>query len=300
MWRLHLTFVVLTVLVISGIFFSSHFISIQMNIWLHREYYELVNINFDFKIVNQVCSKNSPMMLHVVISAANHNLHRDAIRKMCKNDTTTVKTIFALGLPKNETLQKKIEQENYLHEDIIQGNFDDTYRNLTYKHVMALKYLNYYCPKTNYLLKTDDDVFVNTKVLQQFVPILKTHHPSNLIMCKVLKKEPVHRTRSKWNVKKAEYLPDIYPTFCAGWMIIYSSDVVQYLYKKTHERKSEFFWIDDVFVSDRFKKITKGKKVVYDKPFMFSPPIKKVEEFKALWNFTLKQNVSENLEKFGV
>jgi hypothetical protein len=36
---------------------------------------------------------------------------------------------------------------------------------MTYKHIMALKWVVYFCPGVRYVLKTDDDTFVNTPVL---------------------------------------------------------------------------------------------------------------------------------------
>ncbi|XP_049818435.1 beta-1,3-galactosyltransferase 5-like [Aethina tumida] len=321
--KLHLVFMTLSVLAITGMLLSNRFEYIQIKISLYRDYYELVDIGFNFKILSQVCSENTPMMLHVVVSAANNILRRNVIRKMCKNDSAIVKTVFALGMPQNATLQKEIEQENYLYSDIIQGNFNDAYRNMTYKHVMALKYLNYYCSNANYLLKTDDDIFVNTKILQKFVSTnLKERYPKNLILCKPQMHAPVYRSSSKWNVLKSEYSPDFYPPYCPGWMIIYSSDVVKHLYQKSRERKNEFLWIDDVFVSgilatnlstphkrlssvyimprENIKKLNKGEEVVDDRPFIFSPPETSVAEFRALWNFTLTQDVPDTLEKFGV
>jgi hypothetical protein len=38
---------------------------------------------------------------------------------------------------------------------------------MTYKHIMALKWALYYCPRVRYVLKSDDDTFVNTPVLMR-------------------------------------------------------------------------------------------------------------------------------------
>lgn len=62
-------------------------------------------------------------------------------------------------------LQESLESENDQYHDIVQGSFRDAYRNMTYKHVMSLKWALYFCPRVRYVLKTDDDIFVNTPVL---------------------------------------------------------------------------------------------------------------------------------------
>lgn len=65
------------------------------------------------------------------------------------------------------SLQVSLESENDRYHDILQGSFKDTYRNMTYKHIMALKWVLYYCPEVRYVLKSDDDTFVNTPVLMR-------------------------------------------------------------------------------------------------------------------------------------
>jgi hypothetical protein len=64
-------------------------------------------------------------------------------------------------------LQAALETENDRHHDLLQGSFRDAYRNMTYKHVMALKWVLYFCPGVRYVLKADDDTFVNTPVLMR-------------------------------------------------------------------------------------------------------------------------------------
>jgi hypothetical protein len=64
-------------------------------------------------------------------------------------------------------LQVSLESENDQHHDLLQGSFRDAYRNMTYKHIMALKWVLHFCPGVRYVLKTDDDTFVNTPVLMR-------------------------------------------------------------------------------------------------------------------------------------
>ena len=43
--------------------------------------------------------------------------------------------------------------------------FQDTYRNLTLKTVMGLKWSAIFCPQARHVMKTDDDIFVNVPLL---------------------------------------------------------------------------------------------------------------------------------------
>jgi hypothetical protein len=172
--------------------------------------------------------------------------------------------LFLFGAVTDAALNDRIIEENRMHDDIIQGNFIDAYRNMTYKHVMALKWFKYYCHrKPNFLLKTDDDVFVNTPFLyrslenlilenqtiivdsQKKLPLFLA--PKNLILCKKSENLKALRYEVKWKVTYEEYNPEYYPPYCLGYAILYTADVVDQLYKKAQEAK--YFWIDDVFVT---------------------------------------------------
>ncbi|CAH0564229.1 unnamed protein product [Brassicogethes aeneus] len=114
-----------------------------------------------------------------------------------------------------------------------------------------LKYVNDYCSNAMYLLKIDDDVFVNMPQLTNFIQNdLSPNYTHNLIMANVKKNAPVFReTESKWRVSPEEFSSNVYPTYCPGWRIIYSMDIVQYLYRQSQNTAVKYFWIDDVFVT---------------------------------------------------
>jgi hypothetical protein len=61
---------------------------------------------------------------------------------------TRVKHIFLVGQSFNTTLNELIIQESKLYKDIIQGDFVDTYFNLTMKILMGLKWTHLYCYST--------------------------------------------------------------------------------------------------------------------------------------------------------
>jgi len=61
----------------------------------------------------------------------------------------------------------------------------DTYRNLTYKGVAALRWVDTYCSQATFVLKTDDDIFVNMFSLLRLLKKMtrKTPRPNGLLMC---------------------------------------------------------------------------------------------------------------------
>ncbi|NXD32714.1 B3GT4 galactosyltransferase, partial [Spelaeornis formosus] len=53
------------------------------------------------------------------------------------------------------------------HGDILQGDFADTYGNLTRKTLLLLRWARACCAGSPFLLKADDDVFVNVPAVTQ-------------------------------------------------------------------------------------------------------------------------------------
>ena len=64
-------------------------------------------------------------------------------------------------------LYLQIVEEYRTHGDIIQEDFVDSYMNLTLKTIMGIKWAQNYCSKASFILKTDDDIFVNIPLLME-------------------------------------------------------------------------------------------------------------------------------------
>ncbi|KAK4877213.1 hypothetical protein RN001_009719 [Aquatica leii] len=184
------------------------------------------------------CRSNAP---------ENYN-RRKSIRETWGNKQAQIEVLFMLGSVTDSKVQRELEEENKKYQDIVQGAFIDNYRNLTYKHVMVLKYAIYHCPQAKYILKTDDDVFVNMPTMLNFLTLeLSPHGAKNFLLCPKQEYSPVMRSNSKWVVSVSEYAEPYYPPYCLGIVIMYSPDVVFSLYQEL--QKSKYFWIDDVLVT---------------------------------------------------
>ena len=48
-----------------------------------------------------------------------------------------------------------------MHGDLVQGNFMDTYRNLTYKTVLGHMWVSSFCSQAEFVVKTDDEIYVD-------------------------------------------------------------------------------------------------------------------------------------------
>ncbi len=99
-------------------------------------------------------------LLVLVASAVGHTDRRAAIRATWgrKDEAAArrARVVFMLG---------RGEAEDGDEEDVLQEDFVDSYHNLTIKTMMGLKWAAVFCPQAKFLLKTDDDIFVNLPLL---------------------------------------------------------------------------------------------------------------------------------------
>lgn len=168
----------------------------------------------DFLWRNDINSIDKPPIVLILVHSAPRNWHkRNVIRETWGQKDSRARIFFLLGAVKSSSMQTRLKQENNMFQDIIQGNFYDAYRNMTYKHTMALKWFVYNCPKLKYLIKTDDDVFVNTPAVYDLLEA-GFNDERNLIFCYRIEEARIKRTyRSKWRVSTKEF---------PGWVCLFS------------------------------------------------------------------------------
>ncbi|XP_054260018.1 uncharacterized protein LOC128984702 [Macrosteles quadrilineatus] len=67
----------------------------------------------------------------------------------------------------------KVVEESGIYDDIIQEGFVDSY-NLTIKSVMMLKWVQQHCSSARFLMKSDDDIYLNLPALSEALqPVAK-------------------------------------------------------------------------------------------------------------------------------
>lgn len=187
-----------------------------------------------------------------------------------------IRVFFIMGSDEsNGPVMDNVRQEHIRHRDIIQGRFLDTYRNLTFKALFALKWATEYCSQADYVIRVSDDVFVNGYNLFDSLISLKPRlDPSNKAILGYLCEEGgvlVHRRPGqKWYVTKDEYPWDTYPSFITAHGFIMTKSVVKYLYNRAISKR--FFWLDDVFVTGLVLLGTSDVKIIDLKDFIYVGP----------------------------
>ncbi len=82
---------------------------------------------------------------------------RRVVRRTWANRTLfpRMNVAFVLGLTMNSSVDSRVEKENQKYGDILLGDFLDTYRNLSFKSLIAWRWIKYNCMKASYFLKMD-------------------------------------------------------------------------------------------------------------------------------------------------
>lgn len=117
--------------------------------------------------------RDGPGLFVAVISAPEYFHKRDIIRRTWQRHLQSDLSLanlaglgFIVGLTEGDNeIQKRIEKESVMYGDILQIEMIDDYYNLTLKVVGLLNWINDHCSRVDYVLKVDDDVYVNVQNL---------------------------------------------------------------------------------------------------------------------------------------
>lgn len=162
---------------------------------------------------------------------------------------TPIRVVFIMGVVLSDVeAQKALEFEHEQYHDIVQEDFIDAYKNLTYKGIAGLKWISTYCNHTKFVIKSDDDIFVNMFTLLRHLKSMDSHNKDNkgLLMCLVWNNMPVMRT-GKWKISENELKDNYYPTYCSGSAFTMSIDTVVRLHEVSYY--VPFFWVDDFYIT---------------------------------------------------
>ncbi|KAL3216326.1 hypothetical protein MRX96_051211 [Rhipicephalus microplus] len=123
--------------------------------------------------------------------------------------------VFLLGATPYQEVQRKVSAEHDIYGDVVQGDFVDSYENLTYKSVMLLRLAREKCSDTDFVLKIDDDVLLSVWDLAVIAnSLVGIKHSMWGYLYRGFR--PHRNVASKWYVSRDKYGPDTYPDFLSG------------------------------------------------------------------------------------
>ncbi|KAK8744597.1 hypothetical protein OTU49_000884, partial [Cherax quadricarinatus] len=198
----------------------------------------------------ELCENNGRELkvLVLITTAPDHEKHRTAVRQTWGHFSLRKDVVmaFVIGRTTNFNVQSNIDKENELFGDIIQANFIDHYSNLTLKTVSMFEWIKTYCSESHFVLKTDDDMFINMPLLLSFIESKANEdHVMYGRMAKGWK--PVRNKKSKYFIDTKTYSKSKYPDFLTGPAYLFTSDVVDDIYQKALD--TTFFVLEDVLLT---------------------------------------------------
>ena len=133
--------------------------------------------SFRYPINVPPCEDDQQFFISIISSTRNSN-RRHRVRRAWAStlNASSGSYAFVMGRPKNATVQQQIDEESEIFRDIIQIDMVDAYYNLSMKAAAVLNWIHSYCPIVPFVLKCDDDVFVNINNLIAVISKL----PSNV------------------------------------------------------------------------------------------------------------------------
>lgn len=226
-------------------------------------------------VTNTECGAEKLLFVILVISHPGNVALRDTHRTQVSWEALAAigaRRVFILadasgvGQPEFPAVERdRVLRESGLHKDLVVADFHEHYRNLTYKHVLALSWAAAFCPSAAFLLKMDDDIMVDVWALAELLQVGLSPDPQGSIQTRLgsvgrpLVRSEVwaagmvqrglrpQREGGKWRVTQAEYAGHVYPDFLSGWAYLATQPAAAAILQAVATLPP--FWIDDVHVT---------------------------------------------------
>ncbi|KAM7302033.1 beta-1,3-galactosyltransferase 1 [Ixodes scapularis] len=213
---------------------------------------------YRFTINPQLCSGKAGRSFLVLVQSASRNTERrNAIRDTwaspTKDSFSGIRLGFVLGTPRKASLNDKVLREADEYRDIIMSNFTESYYNLSLSTVTLLRWAVENCAGYDYLVKADDDAFLNLTALRKY---LSDKPKKNSIFGYLMRGYRPNRQReSKWYTPQDLYNKSRLPDFVSGFAYVITADAVPELYAAA--KVIPLFPLEDVYVTGMCRERTR-------------------------------------------
>lgn len=229
--------------------------------------------------------RNDTSVAVFVLSTVNNTQERYGIRttwgSVAKSNTwpperklnRKISIVFVTAKSRDSKIDNNnIQLEASKHGDIIHGDFIDDYRNLTLKSILVLKYASLYCKHVPYLVKSDDDMFVDvphllTLLFGNNVSTASNTTVFNRSMIGACIDTPYVVRTGKWNTPFGLYPFNRYPKYLSGTLYVISMDIVPEL--QTLSTFIPLIQIEDVYVTGILGKVVNATHICKNYQFSY-------------------------------
>ncbi|XP_067660436.1 beta-1,3-galactosyltransferase 5-like [Haliotis asinina] len=142
----------------------------------------------------------------------NRNIIRSTWASVSRNKTGNVRYVFLLSTHPRHELMENVNIEALHYKDMLMEDFRDSYSSLTYKTIMGLKWASSFCDNAKFVMKTDDDMWVNVPQILRLVSRNRLVLQSG-VAGKCLRGKPYRGNNSKWYITFNKYPLTLYPQY---------------------------------------------------------------------------------------
>ncbi len=232
------------------------------NFWLQDNHYI---VNYSLPIIS--CITHGKTLVIYVHSNAAYANRRQFIRQtwgsVTEYEGIHVSVVFMLGLTGNQSIDDEVAHESQVYNDIVRGDFLENYRNMTRKIHMGVHWIYHHCSKSSYVLKMDDDVFVNIySVIYMVKTVVSVIHLPVLFCSGFAASSKPFRApaKNKWVLTREEYPQAAFPPMCAGRAFISRTETTMRLSVLASHVKH--IWVDDLWLTGIVGRVAGMKYVV--------------------------------------
>lgn len=200
-------------------------------------------------LFNVKCLSHKLTAAIVIFSVGGNVQRRTAIRETWANGTQMALlhaiAVFLVGNNSTES-DSTLMQENERYGDIVHVDIAEDYYNLTLKTIVALKWAIKYCGSALFLMKTDDDSFVNVPLLVE--ELRSKDSRSDLLFGHRMQPGRPNRAKgSKFYLPYWMYKHEKTPAFLSGSGYVMSMTAARKLYAEA--ARTPMVWFEDVFIT---------------------------------------------------
>ena len=249
--KLKLFFLLLTVFENSVL--SSQPDSIRERKFAHSYEELLLTEKVSEEIYHPGCLGNaSKEIVFVVHSAAQSSgeyfERRQVTRQTWASDANenNIQVIFAIGLPRDQTIQLDLINEQAQYGDLVQFEFIDDYYNLTLKAIAVANWLSERCTSIKIIAKVDDDIFVNVGRLVELQNTFSSGITGHMY---VNQTQPDRNVSSRYYMPEEIYPDEWYPRFVSGLFYVTTQDILRPLSQAASNWSEIILDFDDLYMT---------------------------------------------------
>ncbi len=244
------------------------------------------NLDFEFLInPSTACQESrdaaSDAYLVIGVCSAVHRVHfRSAIRDtwgggvVHQHSRFGVRILFFVGVPEDAHVQYQdaIRNESRDFGDIVQINRVDNTKNLSFKTLAFLQWVETFCKNAKFVMKTDDDIFVNFRDLFNTLSDLAEENRPKVMMGHLIQgARPIADRNDPWYHPAERLNHRTYPDYLSGSAYLFPRSLVPQLLSSA--QRTPVFWLEDIYITGMLARAARAS-LVHNARFLYLKPEK--------------------------